>query len=244
MQTEPQKLTFTVTNRDDIPQDIIQQGNTIWDAYAYVHMIDWRNYNLKAYEEKMIGQLPHCKGSRMTCVKEGRTPRCQNAGQPWPIPMTVHGSEQPTHVMNIEYKTYPVEPSFAGRMPVINVFFSHNLGITEFNEIPFLSSETDLDHGYAGFRRRAIYEPKHHIVYEQENWGVRSNGRLIWCEESINSIDRAGWGFSIPMAAVQTESDYNTCILAPLKTLMRGVDPDQTAIPFSPYTLQYECSAA
>jgi len=244
MQTETQKLTFTVTNRDDIPQEIIQQGNAIWDAYAYVEMISNRIYDLKAYEEKMIGQLPHCAGSRITCVKEGRTPRCQNAGQSWPILMTVHGSEQPTHLLNIEYKTYPVEPSFAGRMPVINVFFSHNPGITEFAQLPFLNGETDLNHGYACFRRRTIYEPKLHQIFDQENWGIRAHGRLIWCEESINSIDRAGWGFSIPMAAVQTEEDFDICILAPLKILMQGVDPDQTPIPFSQYTLQYECNAA
>jgi len=161
---------------------------------AYVEMISDRIYDLKAYEEKMIGQLSHCQGSRMTCVKEGRTPRCQNAGQSWPMLMTVHGSEQPTHLLNIEYKTYPDEPSLAGEMPVINVFFSHTLGITEFNELPFLNSETDLNHGYACFRQRAVYSLKPRLVCDRVDWGVRAKGRLIWCEESVNSIDRAGWG--------------------------------------------------
>jgi len=45
------------------------------------------------------------------------------------------------------------------------------------------------------------------------------------------------------MAAVQTERDFDTCILEPLKVLMQGIDPDQTPIPFSPHTLQFECNA-
>jgi hypothetical protein len=45
------------------------------------------------------------------------------------------------------------------------------------------------------------------------------------------------------MAAVKTEEDFDTCILEPLRVLMQGIDPDQTPVPFSPYTLQFECIA-
>jgi len=45
------------------------------------------------------------------------------------------------------------------------------------------------------------------------------------------------------MSAVQTEEDFDTCILEPLRVLMQGIDPEQTPVPFSPYTLHFECNA-
>ncbi len=123
MQKKSAGLTYTLINLGAMPSQIIRQGKEIWDAHEYVGMIRDQIQKCKEYEEKMFEQLPRFQGSRIISVVDEHMPRSSMVAS-WPVLITVHGSKQPTHVMNIEYKTHDSEPSLAGTMPVINVFFS------------------------------------------------------------------------------------------------------------------------
>jgi len=209
------------------PERIMKHSKEIWDAHEYTEYICWRNHTLKEHAKKLIMKLPASQDSRISSVE---------TGMKWKYLLKADQCLVPSHLMDIQFVCYESEPLIAGMMPVINVCFSHVFD--GFDEC-YCGCETELSHGRIFFRARRVDEPKPHIIGESENWGLRSDGRLIWCEDSINSIDQAGWCFSLPMAAVQTTDDIEACIIEPLKILMKGVDPEIVEIPFSPNTLKF-----
>lgn len=212
---------------EHIPDRIIKHGKEIWDAHEYTEYILWRNSRIREHIQKLILKLPYSPDSRINSVE---------TMMQWKYQLKVGQSQKTSHLMDIQFIYYENEPLIAGMMPVINVCFSHVFD--GFNDY-YSGCETELRDGKTFFRARRVDEPEAHIIGESENWGVRANGRLIWCENSLNSIDQAGWCFSLPMAAVETPDDAEECIIDPLKILMQGINPDEVEIPFSPNTLRF-----
>jgi len=213
------------------PKRIMKHSKEIWDAHENAWCVDWRNHELKEHIKKRILELPSIQDNRISSVEE-RVFSYKHR-------LTADQSPEPTHLMDIQFVCYEHDGTLiAGMIPVINVCFSHIFG--DFNE-DYFGCETELRHGKSFFRARAVdrYELSRHVIGESENWGVRANGRLIWCEDSINSIDQAGWCFSLPMAAVETLTDVDEQIIDPIKVLMQGINPDEIEIPFSSNTLKY-----